>query len=72
MNRYIPKTLLITPEQEIQVAEWIKRFRKHHLEMSLSSIVRLLLEEHLDTECRKFPFFKDERQMELKLEGGND
>lgn len=62
MNRYIPKTLMITPLQEEKIAEWVKKFREHHLDMSLSSIVRLLLEDHLDDACKKFPFF----------EGGND
>lgn len=59
MNRYIPKTLMLTPEQDQKIQEWVLKFREKHLDMSLSSIVRILIEDHLDDMETKFSFGGD-------------
>lgn len=59
MSRYESKTLMLTPSQIEAIEEVISRMRTNKIEMSYSSIVRILIDDYLDTMEKKFSFGGD-------------
>lgn len=56
MKNYKAKTLMLTQEQIEALEGVIGKMKKNKLEMSLSSIVRILIDEHLEEMAEKFSF----------------
>ena len=71
MPNYKPKTLMLTQKQIASIEMVIAKMKDQKLDVSLSSIVRILIDDHLDAYLEKFNFFKEDKQMELPLEGGD-
>lgn len=58
-SRYIPKTLMLTPEHLREIDEVIKEMKRRGLDMSISSIIRILLDDHLEGFQQKFRLARD-------------